>query len=189
MKYKLLTTLLFTSGVVVCAFSQEIWTIGPAIHVNFARQEKVKVSYAIEFAYWNLSNFYHSIDGGFEYERNKVRLYSEIQTGFKVGGISCGPVIEFSTQGEGTHVGIQGSVWTNYFVSTDFRKRWINHKSYTSFGLFAPSKFLCNFPAPGDTWIVRRLDCLERRIEENNKKSANTDYDYNNTGSSSWDWD
>jgi hypothetical protein len=48
---------------------------------------KKRLSYAIEVAYWNLQNFYYSVDGGFEFEHKKIRIYSEIQTGIIVTGV------------------------------------------------------------------------------------------------------
>jgi hypothetical protein len=71
------------------------------VHVNFAKGQKVRASFAIEFAYWNLY-FYHSVDGGVEFERNKIRIYSEAQTGVGLVGVAAGPVVEF-TQMEREH--------------------------------------------------------------------------------------
>lgn len=183
MKYTLLA-ILFIGASTFC-FSQEVWTIGPAIHVNFAKRQKVTVSYAVEFAYWNFYNFYHSVDGGLEFERKKIRVYSELQTGFKMGGISCGPVIEFTTNGQGTHLGMQGSLWTNYFISTDLRKRWIDNKCYTSCGVYAPSKLPTSFPDIHETCIVKKLEAYEKRMAEN----SNSNNDYDGNSGNSWDWD
>lgn len=123
-------------GICVPVFSQEVWTIGPMVHINFAKGQKAKASFAIEVAYWNLYNFYHSVDGGLEFEKNKFRIYSELQTGIGVVGIAAGPVLEFTTNGEGTHFGFQSSVWANYFLGFDYRKRWIDNKRYNVFGVY-----------------------------------------------------
>jgi hypothetical protein len=117
-------------------YGQEVWTIGPMLHVNFAKAQKPRVSFAIEFAYWNLYHFYHSVDGGLEFEKNKIRIYSEAQTGIGLVGLAAGPVIEFTTNGEGTHFGFQSSVWANYFLGFDYRMRWIDHKHYNVVGVY-----------------------------------------------------
>jgi len=119
---------------VISAWSQEVWTVGPMVHINFSKGQKTRVSGGIEFAYWNFNHFFHSVDGGFEFEKNKFRIYSELQTGILLTGISCGPVLEFSNTG--THVGIQGSAWLNYFLGFDYRKRWIDGKRYNSGGIY-----------------------------------------------------
>ncbi|MFN6038268.1 MAG: hypothetical protein ACK452_07360, partial [Bacteroidota bacterium] len=46
--------------------SQTIWTIGPMIHFNFG-EDKLKVSYNIEAAYWNYAKFPWSVDFAVEF--------------------------------------------------------------------------------------------------------------------------
>jgi hypothetical protein len=88
--------------------AQEVWTLGPMIHINFGGDEKISTSFSIEGAYWNLNNFYHSVDVGLEFDRGKFRIYSEAQTGIGLTGLSFGPVLEFH-RGHGVHLGAQGS--------------------------------------------------------------------------------
>lgn len=116
-------------------FSQEIWTIGPMLHYNFGG-EKRNTSFAIEMAYWNLNNFYHSVDVGIEFERKRFRIYSEGQTGIGLTGLSFGPVVEFE-KGNGVHLGVQGSCWINYFLGVDYRIRFIDHQKIQAAGLYA----------------------------------------------------
>lgn len=141
MNKKVFLLLFFLTGVSRLCFSQQIWTIGPMIHINFGG-EKVRVSYAIESSYWNLNNFYYGIDGGIEFESNKFRIYSEMQTGFGLAGIAFGPLLEINTNEGTAHFGTQGSLWGNYFLGVDFRKRWVNKTKYNCFGVYAKLPFV-----------------------------------------------
>ncbi len=136
MKKKLMLFLgawLLTSGFAQC---QEVWTIGPMLHINFGGGEKRSTSFGIETAYWNLKSFPYSADFGVEFDRGKIRLYSEAQTGIGVAGISIGPVVEFNTKERNTKLGIQGSLWANYFIGLDYRIRSIDRHSYHAFGTY-----------------------------------------------------
>ena len=116
--------------------SQTIWTIGPMIHFNFG-EDKLKVSYNIEAAYWNYSKFPWSVDFALEFEKKKFRLYSEGQTGFGLGGIAAGPVIEFDREINKTTAGCQASIWGNYYWGFDLRYRKINGNKF-----FCPGTYL-----------------------------------------------
>jgi hypothetical protein len=120
--------------------SQSIWTAGPMLHVNFGG-EKTKASFAIEFAYWNFSHFPYSCDMAVEFEKQKVRLYAEAQTGIGLAGISCGPVVEFQTSERKTKLGIQTSVWGNYYLGFDLRYRYIDDTSYLCPGVYVKAGF------------------------------------------------
>ena len=92
----------------ITSHAQEIWTIGPMVHINFGG-EKRTTAFSIEAAYWNITHFIYSFDAGIEVERGKLRLYSEGQTGLGVTGLSLGPVVEFNFRESKTRLGIQGS--------------------------------------------------------------------------------
>lgn len=126
--YLLMTTSL-------CAHAQEVWTVGPMLHINFGGGEKISTSFAVEGAYWNLSGFYHSVDVGFEFDRGKFRIYSEGQTGIGLTGLSFGPVLEFH-KGHGVHLGVQGTAWINYFLGVDYRIRFIDKKRFHGVGIY-----------------------------------------------------
>ncbi|MBL7932915.1 MAG: hypothetical protein JNL60_13490 [Bacteroidia bacterium] len=119
---------------------QTIWTLGPMLHVNFGG-EKVRVSYALELAYWNFRNVPYSVDFAMEFERKRIRLYSEAQTGVGVAGIAAGPVIEIQTDKPALRVGLQGSVWANYFLGFDFRFRYIDKKKLYCPGIYVKVPF------------------------------------------------
>ncbi len=116
--------------------AQTIWTAGPMLHLNIGGG-KTRVSYGLEFAYWNFSHFPYSIDFATEFERKRVRLYSEMQTGIGVAGISAGPVLEIHTDTLSFKAGFQLSVWGNYFWGFDLRARFIDKKT-----LFCPGTYL-----------------------------------------------
>ena len=125
------------------AFSQEheiIWTIGPMFHYNFGG-EKRTTSFGIEAAYWDVTHFPYGVDAAIEFDRNRIRLYSEAQTGVGLVGISLGPVVEFNTKAAKVHLGVQGSGWANYFLGVDYRFRYIDKTKYHCVGLYAKIPF------------------------------------------------
>jgi hypothetical protein len=113
----------------------QVWMLGPMLHFNL-NQKKVHTSWGLELAYWNYAHVPYSFDGGIEFEKKKIRLYSEAQTGIGVLGISIGPVIEFRTDGHKPKLGMQGSVWANYFGGFDIRFRAIGENTYFSPGIY-----------------------------------------------------
>jgi hypothetical protein len=133
-KIRIITALLFIVN--LNAVAQEIWSIGPMLHLNFGR-EKPTVSFAMEVAYWNVTNFPHSVDFGIEFDRRKTtRFYSELQTGIGIAGISVGPVLQVGG-GDGAKLGIQGTGWINYYVGLDYRMRFFRDQKHHAFGLYA----------------------------------------------------
>jgi hypothetical protein len=117
------------------SYSQELWTIGPMLHVNFGG-EKRSTSFGIESAYWNINATPWSIDFGVEFDRGKTRLYSELQTGIGITGISFGPVVQFNT-GDAAKLGVQGSCWINYGIGVDYRMRFLRDEKIHSVGVYA----------------------------------------------------
>jgi hypothetical protein len=134
-KILIITAFLFL--VSVNALSQEIWTVGPMLHVNFGRG-KPTVSFAIEVAYWNVAKFPHSVDFGIEFDRRKTtRFYSELQTGIGVAGVSAGPVLQVGG-GDGAKLGLQATGWINYYIGLDYRMRFFRgQKHHSAVGLYA----------------------------------------------------
>lgn len=118
------------------SFSQEIWTIGPMLHLNFGGTPK-STSFAIEAAYWNITRFYYGVDAGIEFDHGRIRVYSEAQTGVGLTGVALGPVVEFNPRKSKTLVGFQGSCWANYFQGVDYRLRLIDKKKIHAVGVYA----------------------------------------------------
>lgn len=112
-----------------------VWMLGPMIHFNFGNKT-MHTSFGLELAYWNLDHFPYSFDGAIEFEKKKVRLYSEAQTGIGFLGVSLGPVMEFRSDESNVKLGIQGSGWLNYFGGADIRFRSIGGDSFFSPGLY-----------------------------------------------------
>jgi hypothetical protein len=108
--------------------AQEVWMAGPTFHVNFGNKQ-IKLSYGFEVSYWNIIGFPYSVDGGIEFSRKRMALYSEAQTGIGLTGVSFGPVLNIG-KSEGVKLGVQGSCWINYFLGFDFRIRYINGTYY-----------------------------------------------------------
>ena len=121
-------------------FSQTIWTVGPMVHYNIGG-EKNRWSWTIEFAYWNFSHFPYSFDFATEFERKKIRFYSEVQTGIGLAGLACGPVLEIQTDKSKLKLGFQGSIWGNYFLGGDLRARFIDKNAFFSPGIYLKTGF------------------------------------------------
>jgi hypothetical protein len=128
-------------------FAQQLWTIGPMLHVNFGG-EKRSTSFTIEASYWNIKSFPYSVDFAIEFDRKKVRLYSEAQTGIGITGISLGPVLQFC--GKGTKFGVQGSCWINYIVGVDYRIRYIPDETFHCVGFYAKFPIVMKGPEGDD---------------------------------------
>jgi hypothetical protein len=119
----------------VKAQTNEVWMLGPMLHFNFGG-EKRHISFALELAYWNYDKFPYSFDGGIEFEKQKIRLYSEVQTGIGVAGLAAGPLIEFQTKEKTIKGGFQGSLWGNYFLGFDLRVRRTGKETFFSPGTY-----------------------------------------------------
>lgn len=133
---KTLLTVLFPI-LSMSSFAQEIWTIGPMLHVNFG-EEKPSVSFAMEVAYWNVDNVPYSVDFGLEFDRKKKRrIYSELQTGIGVAGVSVGPVVQYFKGGGEAKLGLQGTAWINYYVGADYRMRFFKNEVARAVGTYA----------------------------------------------------
>jgi hypothetical protein len=134
---------LFTNLLLIACFfmlhitcsSQQLWTIGPMLHVNFGGERRT-TSFGIEAAYWNVNATPWSVDFGVEFDRKKTRLYSELQTGIGITGISLGPVVQFNT-GAGVKLGVQGSCWISYGLRVDYRMRYFREENIHSVGVYA----------------------------------------------------
>lgn len=117
--------------------------VGPMMHYNI-NAEKNKFSFSLEGSAWILSKnlpIPPSVDLGIEFERKKIRVYSELQTGSLLG-LSVGPVIEFSDNDP--IVGFQTSIWASFFAGIDFRYRRINKMNYYAPGMFFKLPILLN---------------------------------------------
>lgn len=148
--------LVFVLSLLVVAnvsLAQEVWMVGPMLHVNFGRG-KPTVSFAMEVAYWNITNFPHSVDFGIEFDRRKTtRFYSEVQTGIGIAGVSAGPVFQVGG-GDGAKLGLQGTAWINYYIGLDYRMRFFRDQKHHSGGIYAKLPVLTTGieEGDGDSW-------------------------------------
>jgi len=105
------------------------------VHYNIGAEDN-KFSFALEGSAWIVNQDFPlppSVDFGIEFERKKIRVYSELQTGALLG-LSIGPVVEFS-ENQPTF-GFQTSVWASLLLGVDFRYRRINKSNYYNPGIF-----------------------------------------------------
>ena len=127
-------TVIFLLTINIC-FSQEVWMFGPMVHLNFG-DGKPNVSYGVEGSYWDISHFLYGVDAGIEYGSKRLRLYSELQTGFALAGVAFGPVLEYNTGESQLHLGTQYTLWANYFWGFDYRHRWIDKTKFNCIGTY-----------------------------------------------------
>lgn len=120
--------------------AQSIWTAGPMLHFNIGGG-KSRTSFGVEFAYWNFSRFPYSYDFCAEFASKRIRLYSELQTGVGIAGISGGPVLEFQTDSSRVKLGFQASIWANYYLGVDMRVRFIDKKAFFCPGTYVKVGF------------------------------------------------
>jgi hypothetical protein len=117
---------------------------GPMVHFNIGNHD-FHTSYAFEASYWNVAGLLpYSLDLGIEVGRRHVRIYSEGQTGIALAGFSIGPVLE-KASGKPMALGLQTSLWANYFAGADFRWRFVNGGTY-----YCPGLYLKIPPLTGD---------------------------------------
>jgi len=121
--------------------AQSIWTIGPMLHINFSKGNKPSTSFSLECAYWNFNGFPYSIDFACEFEKERIRFYTEGQTGIGLLGVSVGPVLEYTKKSKKSHLGWQTTYWGNYFLGFDVRKRKINSASNWCIGTYVKTGF------------------------------------------------
>jgi hypothetical protein len=91
------------------------------VHFKFGARAENAWSFGLEASYWSRRHLPLGLDAGFEYDtRGLGRLYAEGELGIGLAGAAFGPVAEI---GRGFRLGMQGSVWANYFLGTDCRVR------------------------------------------------------------------
>ncbi len=117
------------------AAPNSIAVAGTMVHFNFGNQAHA-ISYGLEFSEWYYASWPVGLDVGAEYGGHRFRIYTEGETGIGVTGAAWGPVVEFSP-GKNAALGIQTSLWANFFGGIDFRWRFLDHKTYYCPGVYA----------------------------------------------------
>jgi hypothetical protein len=130
--------------------AQSVYTIGPMLHFNIG-DRPVRTSFGIEFAYWNIDHTPYGFDLGFDCQKGKFRLYSEMQTGVGVAGMSAGPFLEFRNE-KPVSLGMQGSIWANYIVGMDLRFRFSKGQDYFAPGFYAKYLWGKGMNGSGHSW-------------------------------------
>lgn len=115
------------------------------------------VTFGMEISYWweeqalPFIDVPAGLDVGVEFTHTKVRVYSEAQSGFLIGG-SMGPFLEvpyagaaIAEGGSGMVFGVQGSVWAWLILGGDFRCRWSGREGL----VFGPGIFAKAAGCPG----------------------------------------
>jgi|SRR3989339_496532 len=108
------------------SFSEEFQyiTVGPIFHWYFQSSTGKCFTYGCEFSYWKTTNGVpFSIDIGFESAKTLEAsyIYSELQTGIPVVGISIGGTLEMSQNNY--RMGFQSTIWGGAFLFGAFRYR------------------------------------------------------------------
>jgi hypothetical protein len=90
-------------------------------HFRIGSRDRGAWSFGLEASYWSVRHFPIGADAGIEYDsRGWARLYAEGEAGLAAAGAAFGPVAEI---GRKFRFGVQGSLWANYFLGTDYRVR------------------------------------------------------------------
>ena len=117
-------------------------TFGPMIHCNFS-DNGYHFSWGLEAAVYKgasneeLKKGIPGVDLGIEFERTKVRLYSEFEYGFAFYGAAIGGFWENDWENHKNSFGPQGSVWLNFFAGVDMRFRGSDNGTVLSPGWYA----------------------------------------------------
>ena len=119
------------------AARNDIFMIGPMVHVNLTKAGTPAWSFALEGSYWAYDDAPVGVDVGLEYDLQRgVRLYSELETGFFLGGLAVGPALQFGSGG--ASFGFQCSLWLNYFAGVDIRfRQMMDEPMVTAPGFYA----------------------------------------------------
>jgi len=115
--------------------------VGPMVHF-YKYDHKIHASYGLEASYWG--NFPVGIDLGAEWERGKIRIYTEMEAGILFAGAAIGPVYQYNYKLKENNFGLQGSLWANAFLGFDARWKRLNHET-----IFSPGTYL-KLPAFSD---------------------------------------
>lgn len=134
MKSIVIIILTFFSFQLKAQVSNLIVFVGPKFNFNFGNGQH-RFSGGLEVSAWTFSNtsIPFGADFGFEFERDRCRIYSEIQAG-AILGLSAGPVLELTRDTQ--TLGFQGSAWAAIFLGVDMRYRHINTTNYFAPGIF-----------------------------------------------------
>lgn len=134
MKSSLLFFLLVIGFNLQAQISNAFILVGPKFNFNIGNGEH-RFSGGLEASAWTFNNSQipFGVDFGFEFERDRCRIYAELQTGALLG-LSAGPVIELTRETQA--IGFQSSVWAALFLGTDMRYRRINATNYFAPGFF-----------------------------------------------------
>ena len=143
---KLLFILLFITGNLQTQsyFGQSdlAFFAGPKININILKSEdKVsrRISGGFEISAWvSERGIPRGLDFGFEIERDRVRIYADIQAGMLLG-LAIGPVIEITNKR--ADFGFQAALWGVFMFGGEAKFRRVNSKDY-----FAPG-FMFKVPS------------------------------------------
>jgi hypothetical protein len=140
-KIKSLIIILLSNLTIAQSNLDPVFFVGPMVHYNIGREVN-RFSFSLEASAWLVNMELPlplSVDLGIEFERKKVRVYSELQTGALLG-LSVGPVVEFSENDP--VIGFQSSIWAAFFTGFDMRYRRINKSNIYAPGFFIKAPIL-----------------------------------------------
>lgn len=115
---------------------------GPKINFNISKTDdkvgnRISGGFEVSVWAWGGDGMPKGADFGFEVERDKVRIYADIQAGMLLG-LSMGPVIEIANKR--ANLGFQTALWGAALIGAEVKYRRIDSKNY-----FAPG-FMIKLP-------------------------------------------
>ena len=133
LKYKLLFVIILITF--SQANAQDVFSVGPAFHFNFGEQ-RPKVSWGVEASiWWFKDQIPVSANLGFDRRAGSTILYSQVQTGIGIAGVSAGPYIEFKKENTPI-IGLQTDYWLNYYAGLNYRVRYGKGGNQKALGLY-----------------------------------------------------
>ncbi len=108
-------------------------TFGPRVAISYGKIWDINLGF--ETSYWNYDHWDYgfgrglSINVGFDYYlKGRIDVYSELQTGIGLAGLSAGG---FRTvYGDFPGWGIQSTIWGLYMVGGDYRFKYKNESEH-----------------------------------------------------------
>jgi hypothetical protein len=115
---------------------------GPKINFNISKTEdkvsnRISGGFEVSVWAWGGDGMPKGADFGFEVEKDRVRIYADIQAGMLLG-LAVGPVVEIANKR--ANLGFQTALWGTVFIGGEAKYRRINSKNY-----FAPG-FMFKLP-------------------------------------------
>lgn len=138
---KTIISIMIVATILIQESAAQFVFVGPMWHWTIGSGNQRQFGFGIEASFWeNESPIGYDI--GIEFAKDKLRLYSELESGIVIFGLAGGIVCELSKE-KIFKLGLQGSAWGACFIGGDIRFRYMGDELNKEIGIFAkvPVKF------------------------------------------------